>query len=188
MIIQPKNFYFIRHGETDWNFAKRCMGQLDIPLNATGKKQVEHAKRLLCTADIETICFSPLVRAKETALILNEVIDCLFVEIENLKECKWGEQEGMAKGDGSIFNKWKEGVTPPGAESFTKFLQRTVVGVNEALNYPKPLIVSHGGIYWALLKAIGQEKNPLNKLPNAIPIYHRAPVAKSESWFIEVLN
>jgi broad specificity phosphatase PhoE len=188
MTIQLKNFYFIRHGETDWNFKKRCMGQSDIPLNITGKKQAEHAKRLLCNADIETICFSPLVRAKETALILNEILDCPLVEIENLKECQWGEQEGKLKGDGSIFNKWKEGDTPFGAESFAKFLQRTVEAINEALNHPKPLIVAHGGIYWALLKSIGQENNPLSKLPNATPIYHRTPTATNESWFIKALE
>ena len=187
-MIQLKNFYFIRHGETDWNFENRCMGQLDIPLNATGKKQAEHAKRLLRNADIKTICFSPLVRAKETALILNEAIDCSLVEIKSLKECKWGELEGVIKGDGSIFNKWEEGGTPFGAESFTTFLQRTVEGINEALTYTNPLIVSHGGVYWTFLKAIGQENNPLSKLPNAIPIYHRSPVAIHEPWFISALD
>ena len=32
-------FYFIRHGETDWNVQKKIMGQLDIPLNNRGKEQ-----------------------------------------------------------------------------------------------------------------------------------------------------
>lgn len=31
-------FYFIRHGETDWNVQKKIMGQLDIPLNNRGKE------------------------------------------------------------------------------------------------------------------------------------------------------
>ncbi len=33
--------YLVRHGETDWNAAGILMGQINIPLNATGVKQAE---------------------------------------------------------------------------------------------------------------------------------------------------
>ena len=33
------DFYFARHGETDWNRERRYQGTKDIPLNATGRSQ-----------------------------------------------------------------------------------------------------------------------------------------------------
>src|SRR5258708_32158101 len=32
-------FYFVRHGETDWNAERRLQGQLDIALNDVGRRQ-----------------------------------------------------------------------------------------------------------------------------------------------------
>ena len=38
-----KSFYFLRHGETDWNQQQRIMGQSDIPLNKNGVLQAKTA-------------------------------------------------------------------------------------------------------------------------------------------------
>lgn len=69
-MIQPKDFYYIRHGETDWNLAHRGMGQKNIPLNARGVQQAHEAAKILAKESIDTICYSPLDRAKDTAFII----------------------------------------------------------------------------------------------------------------------
>ena len=67
-------FYYLRHGETDWNRDRLCQGHTDIPLNETGRSQAESAKVRLQDCEIATICCSPLARARETAEIVNQAL------------------------------------------------------------------------------------------------------------------
>lgn len=68
--ILLKPFYFLRHGETDWNLEHKAMGSQDIPLNNRGLSQVLNAVKLLKNESIGTIVSSPLLRARKTADII----------------------------------------------------------------------------------------------------------------------
>lgn len=177
-----ENFYFIRHGQTDWNVAQKSMGQQDIPLNNSGIIQARNAAKKLKNLEIKTICVSPLSRAKNTAFIINEILQCPIIEIENLQECCWGIYEGSYKDNGDRNDRWLKGETPVGAESFIDFFERVMQGMNEALKYPSPLIVSHGGVYLAILKGLGYSFNPLSRVENCVPIYHEKPNSHNELW------
>lgn len=62
-----KTIYIFRHGQTDYNVARRVMGQLDIPLNDAGRAQAAELANKLAKFAIGAVYSSPLARAMETA-------------------------------------------------------------------------------------------------------------------------
>ncbi len=76
-IMMPRvPFYFIRHGETDWNKIHQALcSQDDIPLNETGLLQATQVCKQLGSLGITKIYSSPLMRAKQTAEIINNQLD-----------------------------------------------------------------------------------------------------------------
>src|ERR1700722_12377889 len=92
-------FFYLRHGETDWNRAHRAQGHSDIPLNPTGVAQAQAAVAPLLGCGIATICTSPLARARVTAEIVNRQLACPLIVIDALKECGLGVHEGQSRGD-----------------------------------------------------------------------------------------
>ena len=87
--------YFIRHGETDFNLKGIIQGQLDIPLNETGIKQAYETKDKLTNLKIDIIFCSPLIRAKQTAEIINEKLNVPIVYDNRLKEFNAGDKQGI---------------------------------------------------------------------------------------------
>jgi len=59
--------YVVRHGETDWNVAKKWQGHADIPLNELGHAQARETAEALRGFPFTAIVSSPLSRASQTA-------------------------------------------------------------------------------------------------------------------------
>ncbi|UFN50875.1 histidine phosphatase family protein [Roseomonas sp. OT10] len=176
----PTAFWFLRHGETDWNARGLSQGNVDIPLNAVGIEQAHRAAAALRGKGIASIVASPLGRAQDTARIVAETLG-LPVETEaDLREVSFGVQEGQPMAD--WFNDWVEGhVTPEGAESFAALRARTVAAINRALTRPAPvLIVAHGALWRAFRQAAGLPANV--RTPNALPLWVEPPVLGRDSW------
>ncbi len=133
-----KEFYFVRHGETDHNLKKIFAGSsVDVPLNDKGKQQAEILRPIIAKLPISAFYHSPLLRAKETMAIAAEGKGEV---IEELKEC---------------YDKtWQKVLLLGEEEELTEaecFLNQVLIGVNKALETPGvPLLVSHGGVHRAL--------------------------------------
>lgn len=164
-----KPFVFIRHGQTDWNLARKAQGATDIPLNATGRAQARAVVAALKPRGIRRIVASPLGRARETAEILAEGLGISEIALEpDLREAGFGVLEGKSWNDD--FARFYAGaLTPEGGESFAGFRSRTAAGLARALA-PEglPLIVAHGGVWKALRAALEMRTQII--APNCVPL------------------
>ena len=138
--IPLTEFYFLRHGETNWNLEHRAMGSKDIPLNDRGESQALNIAPLLAKVDIGRILISPLLRTKKIAAIIHQYLelDNKIVEIAELQEVCFGEKEGQLRGDGSWLVAWNNGAEIKGAEKYSDFIDGVKLGLGKALKY-KPL-------------------------------------------------
>ena len=71
-VIGQTPFWYLRHGETDWNRRGLSQGSIDIPLNELGLAQAREAAQKLLHRGITSIVASPLSRARVTAEIVGD--------------------------------------------------------------------------------------------------------------------
>lgn len=166
-------FWFLRHGETDWNAQGLSQGAADVPLNANGEAQARRAAELLKGTGIATVIASPLQRARRTAETAAAALGLPVRFDPELREVAFAGREGQPLG--SWFEDWVAGTaTPAGAESFTELAARAKRAVSRALALPPPvLIVSHGAFFRALRAVMGLPVSV--RTPNAIPIFCDPP-------------
>jgi probable phosphoglycerate mutase len=181
--LNPVAFWFLRHGETDWNAQGLSQGNVDIPLNPAGLAQARSAAERFHQRGIATIVASPLSRARVTAEIVGEALG-LPVQIEDgLREVRFGVQEGQPMS--GWFAEWMAGrFTPEGAEPFAALRRRAVVAINAATAQPPlVLVVAHGALFRALRAAMGID--PVMRTPNAVPIWCQPPAGDETAWKLD---
>ncbi len=179
--LHPIAFYFLRHGETDWNAQGLSQGQVEVPLNAHGIAQAGHAAEKLAGQHIQTIVASSLGRAQHTARIVGDAIGLPYRTDPDLQETCFGDQEG--KPMGPWYDEWVEDrFTPPGAETFAALRARVIPAVNRALALPGPvLIIAHGAMFRAIRTEMGH--SPHLRTDNGVPLR----CCPGSPWTLEIL-
>lgn len=181
-MLPPVGFWFLRHGETDWNAQGRSQGAVDVPLNANGEAQAGRAAGLLGATGIASIVASPLRRARRTAEIVAARLGLPVRYDPELREVAFAGREGQPIG--TWYEDWIAGIaTPPGAESFAELAGRAERAVTRALGETAPvLVVSHGAFFRALRLSMRLPADV--PTPNAVPIFCAPPPPSRdhESW------
>lgn len=154
--------YLIRHGETEWNVARRIQGQTDSNLTEVGESQARQAGFRLKDLGITHIISSDLGRARRTASLLAEYCQIEPIYDSRLRELNMGileqryidsltlqEQQHRQL----ILDGTPDGRIPEG-ESLAELSMRMRAVLDECKSLPegsKILLVSHGIALGSLL-------------------------------------
>ena len=156
----------LRHGETDWNRQSRFQGQIDVPLNATGRQQAQQAAAFLRQTPMKRAYSSPMARPRETAeLVLEHHAHVPLIPDQGLLEIGHGLWEGKLEEEiqarwPQLLATWKAAphqvVMPgPGGETIQQVSQRAVAAMEriaqDLVDGDTALVVAHDAVNKAIL-------------------------------------
>ncbi len=163
----------VRHGETEWNVARRYQGRFDSPLTGRGVAQAQAVGRLLSglpDAASAAIVASPQGRARRTAGIIAGCLDAgpALRHDDRLRELSLGSWDGLTYAeiaalnpgifDGDGRHQWY--FRAPDGEGCDAFSARIAEWLGETADCGPLIVVTHGlvtrvlrGLYAGLPRA-----------------------------------
>jgi broad specificity phosphatase PhoE len=172
----------VRHGETEWNLARRYQGWSDSPLTARGLAQAAAIGRYLSThpdAAGATIIASPIGRARRTAEIIR---DCLGraapIQFDDrLRELSFGSWDGLTRAEIAVLrpgafederrHEWYFAM--PDGETYEVFAGRIGAWLAEAKAEDRPLIVVTHGVVTRILRGLHAGLSPAEAMQLPVP-------------------
>lgn len=142
-----KEFYFLRHGQTDFNVHPDKISldhPKETPLNKKGQIQAFKIALLVQKLPIHSIYTSPMKRVEET-------FDILFLGKERQKEI-------VTEFDECDSQTWREmiGFQIKSSPQVSAFIYRIKLGLEKVLSNSVPsLVIAHGGTHWAFCYLLG---------------------------------
>lgn len=154
------NIYLIRHGR---QCSKLC--NVDVELAPEGREQADLLGQRLKTYDIEAVYSSDLIRARETADIINKHLNKPRVIDERWQEANFGGMTGLTNEEmrekyGDFLEKratmMEDIPYPDGGENCRMVFERSFEALKDLTkeNYENVCVVTHGGVIRALLTGI----------------------------------
>lgn len=149
----------IRHGQSEWNAARRWQGQADPPLSELGRRQAAEAAARLEPVDV--IATSTLQRSWVSAEIIAEALGCdPPIPVPELIERDVREFSGLTREQ--IEERYpgflEDGRRPPGWEQDDALLARVLAGLDrltKLVGDRSAIVVTHGGVIYSLEAHLG---------------------------------
>src|SRR5437763_9413952 len=145
--------FLVRHGETEWNLARRYQGWSDSPLTERGLAQAAAIGRRLAAlpeAAGAEIVASPLGRTRRTAGIIAECLQHTAPPRldDRLREISLGSWDGRNRKEiralmGAAFEEFEWYFRTPDGETYEAFVGRIASWLGEAGDGPV-IVVCHG--------------------------------------------
>ena len=149
--------WIARHGQTRLNLEKRMQGLTDEPLNETGIRQAEEARKRIGDVRFDAVYSSPLDRAIVTGSIIGNVsreeirIDQRLIEVDF---GRYEQKKFIAMGP-LMSAYWAVPEIFPGPRTVES------IGDLEKEDYDNVLVACHGGIMRALTGYLDGRRNGL---------------------------
>lgn len=193
-------FCLVRHGETDWNAARRLQGHTDIDLNARGlaqAKQMAHALKKI-NLQFDVLYTSDLQRAAKTAQAIEALFQTSAIGNAALRERHLGALQGLTTNEVPTLEPdlWKSHLSRNieenlrDGESIQQFSDRIKTALEKMRmdhSGKTILLVSHGGALDMMYRIASNQALDAKKVvavPNASLnwISHDGLVWRVDSW------
>jgi broad specificity phosphatase PhoE len=146
----------LRHGRTEWNASGRFQGQLDSPLDPTGRAQAAAAGAALLPMQADALVSSDLKRTLDTAQVVAEACGLEVAVDERLREIHLGAWQGLTRAEARSsypqeYARWQAGedARRGGGETYAEVGVRARACVDDWLERLGEgsllLTVTHGG-------------------------------------------
>ncbi|MEP3278217.1 MAG: histidine phosphatase family protein [Stappiaceae bacterium] len=147
----------VRHGQSEWNAARRLQGQADVGLSQLGKSQADALRPVIDKVGPCRAISSDLRRASETARRISTIPAKLTNGLREIDVGEWTGRpiEEIRAEDEAAYQGWRAGTAAPsGGESWMRFVNRVSHAIEQEWETPcqNLLVVCHGGVIRALLQ------------------------------------
>jgi broad specificity phosphatase PhoE len=168
-----------RHGESDWNRAKRWQGFADRPLTDRGRQQADELADRLDSIELDAVYSSDLRRARDTAEVVARRKGLVVSTTPDLREVDVGSWSGLTRAEAEArfpeaYARWLQGGEGwEDGETYEQLGARVISAMQRiALSHDggRVLVVAHGGTIRAIhAAALGVDVHTYRRIQRVEP-------------------